>query len=97
MKIVIASLANCLKIIMRRSCVYGAEVKMDMGWINTYTHVINHLCTIIIPILCVFYSLVPRPLPNLISQPSGEGLGSLLRHELEMVDTVSTNRVHITY
>ena len=27
----------------------------------------------------------------------GEGLGSLLRHGPEMVDSVSTNRVHITY
>ena len=47
-------------------------------------------------------SLVPRPLPYFISQPYhgeklGEGLGSKLRHGLEMVDSVSTNRVHVTY
>ena len=30
-------------------------------------------------------------------EKSGEGLGSLLRHGLEMVDLVSTNRVHVTY
>ena len=52
--------------------------------------------TIIIPSLCVFHSLIPRPLPDFISQLSGGGLGSLLRHELEMVDMVSTNRVPIT-
>ena len=37
---------------------------------------------------CRFYSLVPRPLPDFISsrvEKSGEGLGSLLRHGLEMV------------
>ena len=37
-------------------------------------------------------SLVPRPLPDFISQPwrkSGEGLGSLLRHRPDM-DLVST-------
>ena len=42
-------------------------------------------------------SLAPRPLPDFISQPwrkIGEGLGSKLRHEPEMVDSVSTNRVH---
>ena len=40
-------------------------------------------------------SLVPRPLPDFISQPwrkSGEGLGSLLRHGPEMVDSVNTWR-----
>ena len=38
-------------------------------------------------------SLVPRPLSDFISQPwrkSGNSHGSLLRHGLEMVDTVST-------
>ena len=89
MKIVIASPANCLKIIMRRSCVWsGSE---DGYGLDKYIYTCNNAFTIIIPMLCVFYSLVPRPLPDFISQPSGEGLGSLLRHELEMVDTVSTN------
>ena len=44
-----------------------------------------------------YTSLVPRPLPDFISQPEeklGEGLGSLLRHGPEMVDTVSTNRMY---
>ena len=43
--------------------------------------------------------LVPKPLPDFISQPwrkSGEGLASLLRHGLEMEDSVSTDRVHVT-
>ena len=46
------------------------------------------------------FSLVPRPLPDFISQlwrKSGEGMGSKLRHRLEMVDSVSTNRVHVMY
>ena len=30
-------------------------------------------------------------------EKSGEGLGSKLRHKLEMVDSVSTNQVHIMY
>ena len=30
-------------------------------------------------------------------EKSGEGLGSKLRHGPEMVDSVSTNRVHVTY
>ena len=30
-------------------------------------------------------------------ETSGEGLGSKLRHGPEIVDSVSTNRVHITY
>ena len=30
-------------------------------------------------------------------EKSGEGLGSLLHHRLEVVDTVSMNRVHVTY
>ena len=30
-------------------------------------------------------------------EKSGEGLGSKLRHGLEMVDSASSNRVHITY
>ena len=30
-------------------------------------------------------------------EKSGEGLGSKLRHRLETVDSVSTNRVHVTY
>ena len=45
-------------------------------------------------------SLDPRPLPDFISQPwrkLGEDLGTLLCHGLEMVDMVSTNRVHVTY
>ena len=44
-------------------------------------------------------SLVPKPLPDFISQPwrkSGEGLASLLHHGLEIVDSVSTDRVHVT-
>ena len=43
--------------------------------------------------------LVPKTLPDFISQlwrKSGEGLASLLRHGLEMVDSVSTDRVHVT-
>ena len=45
-------------------------------------------------------SLVPRPLPDLSrsrGEKSGEGLRSKIRHGPEMVDSVSTNRVHITY
>ena len=45
-------------------------------------------------------SLGPRPLPDFISQlwrKSGEGLGAKLHHGPEMVDSVSTNRVHVTY
>ena len=30
-------------------------------------------------------------------EKSGEGLGAKIRHGLEMVGSVSTNRVHITY
>ena len=30
-------------------------------------------------------------------EKSGEGLGAKLRHRPEMVDSVSTNRVHVTY
>ena len=30
-------------------------------------------------------------------EKSGEGLGAKLCHGLEMVDSVSTNRVHVTY
>ena len=30
-------------------------------------------------------------------EKSGEGLGSKLRHGPEMVDSVNTNRVHVTY
>ena len=30
-------------------------------------------------------------------EKSGEGLGSKLRHRPEMVDSVSTNQVHVTY
>ena len=30
-------------------------------------------------------------------EKSGEGLGTLLRHRPDMVDSVGTNRVHITY
>ena len=46
------------------------------------------------------HSLVPRLLPDLShsrGEKSGEGLESLLHHGLEMVDSVSTNRVHVTY
>ena len=45
-------------------------------------------------------SLVPRPLPDFTSQPwrkIGRRSASKIRHRLEMVDSVSTNRVHITY
>ena len=48
-------------------------------------------------------SLVPRPLPDLQilscsrGEKSGEGLRSKVHHGLEMVDLVSTNRVHVTY
>jgi len=48
-----------------------------------------------------FISLVPRPLPDFISQlwkkKSGEGLGAKLCHGLEIVESVSTNQVHVTY
>ena len=33
-------------------------------------------------------------LSHCCGEKSGEGLGSLLRHGLEMVDSVRTNRVH---
>ena len=42
-------------------------------------------------------SLVPRPLPDFISQPwrkIGRRPGSKIRHGPEMVDSVCTNRVH---
>ena len=42
------------------------------------------------PFLCSA-SLIPRPLPDFISQPYREGLGSLLRHRQEMVDLVRTD------
>ena len=51
------------------------------------------------PVLLVmsnkWYNLVPRPLQILsrsCGEKLGEGLGSKVRHELEMVDSVSTNR-----
>ena len=45
-------------------------------------------------------SLVPgssQILSRSRGEKSGEGLGSKLRHGPEMVDSVSTNRVHVTY
>ena len=45
-------------------------------------------------------NLVLRPLPDFSrsrGEISGESLGSKLRHRPEMVDSVSTNRVHVTY
>ena len=70
------------------------------------THII--FCRVKLWGICKGYvggcSLVPRPLPDFISQPwrkIGEGLGSKLRHGPEMVDsvvqtesTLHTNRVH---
>ena len=42
-------------------------------------------------------SLIPRPLPDYISQPWRKIVGSKLCHRPEMVDSVSTNQVHVMY
>ena len=49
-----------------------------------------------------YFSLASSPGPSQILshsrvEKSGEDLGSKLRHGPEMVDSVSTNRVHVTY
>ena len=50
-----------------------------------------------------FYNLVASSpghsqiLSRSCGEKSGEGLGAKLRHGPEMVDSVSTNRVHVTY
>ena len=48
----------------------------------------------------ILLALSPGPsqiLSRSHGEKSGEGLGSKLHHGLEMVDSVSTNRVHVTY
>ena len=72
----------------------GITVYANSQWTpipQTVNNIIDWLCT---------PSLFPgnsKILSRSRGEKSGEGLGSLLRHGLETVDSVSANRVRITY
>ena len=74
------------------SCNYQAVIMLILQ---------HHILPVYIKFSCYTY-LASFPGPSQIlshsrGEKSGEGLGSKLRHGPEMVDSVSTNRVRITY